>query len=96
MSTKMYREIKLRGGFVHEKRLALLPLENVHTMTPGVWNLSVEQGNVGTFIITNIRLVWYAEMNNQFNVSLPYLTIASVSAICSINIFCAILQFLAR
>ncbi|XP_043276238.1 Bardet-Biedl syndrome 5 protein homolog [Venturia canescens] len=77
-STRMYREIKLRGGFVHESRLTLLPLENVHSTTSGVWNLSTEQGNVGTFIVTNIRLVWFAEMNNQFNVSLPYLTIASV------------------
>ncbi|XP_043679941.1 Bardet-Biedl syndrome 5 protein homolog isoform X2 [Vespula pensylvanica] len=78
-SSKIYREIKLRSGIVNENRLTLLPHEKVHSSIPDVWNLSVEQGNVGTFIVTNIRLVWYADMNNQFNVSMPYLSIASVT-----------------
>ncbi|KAK0096199.1 hypothetical protein PV326_006119 [Microctonus aethiopoides] len=74
----VYREIKLRGGFIQNKRLNILPLENISSTTPGVWNLSAEQGNVGTFIITNIRIVWFADVNYQFNVSLPYLAIADV------------------
>lgn len=37
------------------------------------------KGNVGTLIITNIRIVWFADMNQQFNMSMPYLTVASVS-----------------
>ncbi|RLU16827.1 hypothetical protein DMN91_010895, partial [Ooceraea biroi] len=37
------------------------------------------QGNIGTFIITNIRLVWYADVNHQFNVSIPYLTIGNIT-----------------
>ncbi|XP_047364149.1 Bardet-Biedl syndrome 5 protein homolog isoform X3 [Vespa velutina] len=78
-SSKIYREIKLRSGIVNENRLTLLPHEKVHTSLPDVWNLSVEQGNIGTFIVTNIRLVWFADMNNQFNVSMPYLSIASVT-----------------
>ncbi|XP_015778467.1 PREDICTED: Bardet-Biedl syndrome 5 protein-like [Acropora digitifera] len=39
----------------------------------GVWNLSSDQGNLGTFYITNVRLVWHANMNDTFNVSIPYL-----------------------
>ena len=31
------------------------------------------QGNLGTFYITNVRLVWHANMNDTFNVSIPYL-----------------------
>lgn len=81
-SSKMYREIKLRGGFVQDKRLATLPQEIVNSTTPGVWNLSSEQGNVGIFIVTNIRIVWFADMNNQFNVSLPYLAMATVRNLC--------------
>ncbi|XP_043499036.1 Bardet-Biedl syndrome 5 protein homolog isoform X1 [Polistes fuscatus] len=78
-SSKIYREIKLRSGIINENRLTLLPYEKVHSSSPDVWNLSVEQGNVGTLIVTNIRLVWFADMNNQFNVSIPYLSIASVT-----------------
>lgn len=78
-SSKIYREVKLRSGIVHENRLNLLPHEKVLSNLPDVWNLSVEQGNVGTFIVTNIRLAWFADVNNQFNVSMPYLAIASVS-----------------
>ncbi|XP_015113748.1 Bardet-Biedl syndrome 5 protein homolog [Diachasma alloeum] len=78
-STKMYRELKLRGGFIHDKRLTTFPLETVNSTTPGVWNLSTEQGNVGTFVVTNVRVVWFADMNHQFNVSLPYLVMASVN-----------------
>ncbi|XP_015190454.1 PREDICTED: Bardet-Biedl syndrome 5 protein homolog isoform X2 [Polistes dominula] len=78
-SSKIYREIKLRSGIINENRLTLLPHEKVQSSSPDVWNLSVEQGNVGTLIVTNIRLVWFADMNNQFNVSIPYLSIASVT-----------------
>ena len=35
------------------------------------------QGNLGTFYITNVRVVWHANLNEQFNVSIPYLQIVS-------------------
>ncbi|XP_072750114.1 BBSome complex member BBS5 isoform X2 [Anoplolepis gracilipes] len=75
----VYREIKLRSGIIRENRLVLLPQEKVHSSIQDVWNLSVEQGNIGTFIITNIRLVWYADVNHQFNVSIPYLIIENIT-----------------
>ena len=37
------------------------------------------KGNLGTAIITNVRVVWYAQMNELFNISIPYIQIASVS-----------------
>ena len=39
----------------------------------GVWNLSSDQGNLGTFFLTNIRIVWFANLASNFNVSLPYM-----------------------
>ena len=30
-------------------------------------------------IITNVRVVWFANMNDLFNISTPYIQIASVS-----------------
>lgn len=44
----------------------------------GVWNLFSEQGNLGTFFVTNVRLVWHANLVETFNVSIPYMQIASV------------------
>ena len=44
----------------------------------GVWNLSSEQGNLGTFFVTNVRLVWHANLVESFNVSIPYMQIVSV------------------
>ncbi|XP_066995099.2 Bardet-Biedl syndrome 5 protein homolog isoform X1 [Anabrus simplex] len=77
-SSRMYRELKLRGAIVHNKQLKILPLEQVFTTVNGVWNVSSDQGCLGTFIITNVRLVWFADMNENFNISLPYLQITNV------------------
>ena len=35
------------------------------------------QGNLGTYYITNVRLVWHASINESFNVSIPYLQMVS-------------------
>jgi Bardet-Biedl syndrome 5 protein len=42
-----------------------------------VWNLSSDQGNLGTFFITNIRLAWHANLAQNFNVSIPYMQVVS-------------------
>ena len=44
-----------------------------------MWNLSSDQGNLGTMIVTNVRVVWYANMNELFNISIPFIQIATVS-----------------
>jgi len=77
-TTKMYRDLKLRGALIANKTLRLLPLEEVYDKVNGVWNLSSDQGNLGTFYITNVRLVWHAEINETFNVSIPYIQMRAV------------------
>lgn len=77
-TTKLYRDLKLRGAIIQNKTLKLLPLEQVYDQVNGVWNLSSDQGNLGTFFITNVRLVWHANLNETFNVSVPYLQMKSV------------------
>jgi Bardet-Biedl syndrome 5 protein len=47
----------------------------VYAKISGVWNLSSDQGNLGTFFITNVRLVWHANLAENFNVSIPYLQV---------------------
>ncbi|XP_021491270.1 Bardet-Biedl syndrome 5 protein isoform X3 [Meriones unguiculatus] len=74
----MYRDFKLRSAVIQNKQLRLLPQEHVYDKINGVWNLSSDQGNLGTFFITNVRIVWHANMNDSFNVSIPYLQIRSI------------------
>ena len=56
----------------------MLPHEQVFSKHNGVWNLSAEQGNLGTFIITNVRIVWFAQLSENFNVSLPWIQLKCV------------------
>lgn len=77
-TSKMYRDFKLRSALIQNKQLRLLPQEHVYDKINGVWNLSSDQGNLGTFFITNVRIVWHANMNDNFNVSIPYLQIRSI------------------
>ena len=72
-TTRLYRDLKLRGALLQNKNLVLLPLEKIYEKVNGVWNLSNDQGNLGTFYITNVRLVWHANLAENFNVSIPYL-----------------------
>jgi Bardet-Biedl syndrome 5 protein len=72
-TSRLFRDLKLRGAIIKDKALILLPNEQLYNKVPGVWNLSSDQGNLGTFFITNVRLVWHANMAENFNVSIPYL-----------------------
>merc|ERR1712084_66101 len=38
-----------------------------------------DQGNLGTFIITNVRTVWFAVLAENFNVSIPYLQMKNIN-----------------
>lgn len=75
----MYRDLKLRGAILQSGQLIILPQEQVFNKVYGVWNLSSDQGNLGSFVVSNIRIVWYADANETFNISLPYMQIANVS-----------------
>lgn len=72
-TSKLYRDLKLRGAIVKDGHLNQLPDEEVFHRIDGVWNLSSEQGNLGSFFITNVRVVWHAKLAENFNVSIPYM-----------------------
>ena len=77
-TSKLYRDLKLRGSIVRDNELLTLPLEHIYTKVNGVWNLSSDQGSLGTFFLTNVRVVWHASLASNFNVSVPYLQIVSI------------------
>jgi Bardet-Biedl syndrome 5 protein len=78
-TSRLYRDLKLRGAIIADKELKLLPKEETYNRISGVWNLSSEQGNLGTFFVTNVRVVWHANMAENFNVSIPYVQMKSVT-----------------
>jgi len=77
-TTRLYRDMKLRGAVVQDKTVIMLPKEQVFSKYNGVWNLSCEQGHLGIFYLTNVRIVWFASFSEQYNVSLPWIQIKSV------------------
>lgn len=77
-TSKIYREVKLRGALLENKQLKLLPQEQTYNTINGVWNLCNDQGTLGTMIITNVRCVWHSSINEAFNVSIPYLQLRGV------------------
>jgi len=77
-TTRLYRDLRLRGAIIRDGELKLLPNEQIYTKTGGVWNLSHNQGHLGTLYTTNIRVVWHANLAPNFNVSIPYLQLRSV------------------
>lgn len=77
-SSSFYREIKLRRSIIQDGALVMLPQERVFNSQSGVWNLSSDQGGLGTMIVTNVRVVWHAVLAQNFNVSLPYMQIRKI------------------
>ena len=78
-ATRLYREVKLRGAiFAEKQQLRMLEDEEIHSKTNGVWNVSGETGNLGTFVITNVKVVWFANLAPTFNVSIPFIQIRNL------------------
>jgi len=77
-TSRLYRELKLRGALIQTKELKVLPEEIVYDKIDGVWNLSNEQGHLGTIFVSNLRCVWHANMAENFNVSIPYLQVQNI------------------
>uniref|UniRef100_A0A5S6QIF1 Bardet-Biedl syndrome 5 protein homolog n=1 Tax=Trichuris muris TaxID=70415 RepID=A0A5S6QIF1_TRIMR len=76
-TSTLYREVRMRSSIVVHDKLRLLPLEEQQKRVDGVWNLYSDEGDLGSFIITNIRLVWFATMNEMISISMPYLHMKS-------------------
>ncbi|XP_015792947.1 Bardet-Biedl syndrome 5 protein homolog [Tetranychus urticae] len=80
LCTKLFRDLKLRSAIftAQGKQLKILSSEQIYNKFQGVWNLSSDQGNLGTMHVTNLRIVWHANVNELFNLSLPYIQVSSI------------------
>ncbi|KRX36008.1 Bardet-Biedl syndrome 5 -like protein [Trichinella murrelli] len=72
-----YREVKMRTPIIVRETLKLLPLEEQCKRVEGTWNLYSDEGDLGVLIMTNVRVVWFATVNESMNISIPYLHIKS-------------------
>lgn len=77
-STKLFRDFKIRGAIIQDKELISLPSEQIYHKYSGVWNVSNDQGHLGTLYISNIRIAWFANLAESFNVSLPYVQVKTI------------------
>jgi Bardet-Biedl syndrome 5 protein len=78
-TSKSYRDLKLRAAIIRDHQLVQVPDEQIYNHEQGIWNLSSDQGNLGAFFLTNIRIVWHARLSPNFNVSIPYLQIKALT-----------------
>lgn len=77
-TSKIYRDLRLRSAIIQDKLLNLLPQEHVYNKYANVWNLSADQQTPGTLVVTNVRIVWYAQALDSFNASIPWIQIAKL------------------
>lgn len=77
-TSRLFREIKLRGAISRDNALIMLPGEQLYSRVEGVWNVASDQGHLGIAYITNVRWVWQCESVPQFNVSAPHVQVTSV------------------
>jgi hypothetical protein len=51
--------------------------EEVYDKIPGVMNLSKDYGQLGILWVTSLRLCWAAQLQDNYNCSLPYLQVCT-------------------
>ena len=54
----MYREVKLRAAIIDSRKLRLLPMEQIYSEVPGVYNLSSDTVTLPSYYHHNITLRW--------------------------------------
>lgn len=81
-ASRLYRDVKLRGPMVDEDgQLLLLRREQLESRVQGVWNLTSEHGNLGTFHITNVIMPQQADDGGELVAMLR-----AISASCLIRV----------
>ena len=67
-----YREIFIRKIVSQNDHLILYEREKIINQYQNVWNLGKNEGKLGRFYFTNVRIVWISNTNENFNISVPY------------------------
>jgi Bardet-Biedl syndrome 5 protein len=76
--SRMYRDIKMKGFLTNDKNIITLTGEKILNKYPSVTSLTNDQAVIGALILTNIRILWYSNNIDTFNLSLPWIQIKSI------------------
>lgn len=77
-STRLYREMKLKGFLTQDKNLIMLPEEQILNKISAVSNLQSDQAVAGVLYITNVRITWFSNNIENYNLSLPWIQIKNL------------------
>jgi hypothetical protein len=77
-SSRLYREIKIKGFLTQDKNLIILPEEKLISRFTGASNIQNETAVNGIALITNIRIAWYSNNMDNLNFSLPWIQIKTI------------------
>ncbi|KAG9508818.1 Bardet-Biedl syndrome 5 protein-like protein, partial [Fragariocoptes setiger] len=79
--TTIFRTTKQRIACLiaqHNNSVNLLESESIYSKHGNVVNYHQRTSTMGAFVVTNVRLIWYALVDTRVNISLPYLAIRIV------------------
>lgn len=76
-STRSYREIKIRGEIFSNLSVCYLTNEEKYELIPNIKFKDGGNMTFGSFIITNVRIIWYSQSSYQHNMSIPFYSIVS-------------------
>ena len=81
-SGRLYRDLKFKGKIMNfkEKKLDLLLDEEVSSKYNNISFVSSDQNYIGTLITSNIRLVWFCNTIENFNLSIPWIQMSSINS----------------
>lgn len=77
-TSRLYRDMKMKGFLTQDKNPISLPSEKMISKYLSVANVVNEQAVNGTFFITNVRIIWFSNTVDNFNVSLPWIQVKSI------------------
>jgi hypothetical protein len=61
------------------KELILVDKEEAYERMEGVMNLSKDYGQLGILWVTNLRIVWAASLQHNYNCSVPFIQVSSAA-----------------
>ena len=81
-SGRLYRDLKFKGKIMNfkEKKLDLLLDEEILKKYNNISFVSSDQNYIGTLITSNIRLVWFCNTIENYNLSIPWIQMSSVNS----------------
>ena len=77
VTVSRYRELRVRTAITSHGQLNLLPGEMLIHGVDGVMNINGDSGTIGSLTWTSHRVAWVSQLNELYNMTIPYLVVVS-------------------